>query len=29
LAQLRPWALMLVIANTDEYIDDMLAALRA
>ena len=29
LAQLRPWALMLVIANTDEYIDDMLVALRA
>ena len=29
LAQLRPWALMLVIANTDEYIDDMLTALRA
>jgi hypothetical protein len=29
LAQLRPWALMLVIANSDEYIDDMLVALRA
>jgi len=29
LAQLRPWALMLVIANNDEYIDDMLVALRA
>jgi hypothetical protein len=29
LAHLRPWALMLVIANTDEYIDDMLMALRA
>jgi hypothetical protein len=29
LSQLRPWALMLVIASTDEYIDDMLMALRA
>jgi hypothetical protein len=29
LAQLRPWALMLVIASADEYIDDMLVALRA
>jgi hypothetical protein len=29
LSQLRPWALMLVIANTDDYIDDMLTALRA
>jgi hypothetical protein len=29
LAQLRPWALMLVIANTDEYVHDMLTALRA
>jgi hypothetical protein len=29
LAQIRPWALMVVIANTDEYIDDMLVALRA
>jgi hypothetical protein len=29
LAQLRPWALMLVIANAEEYISDMLAALRA
>jgi hypothetical protein len=29
LAQLRPWALMLVIASADEYIEDMLAALRA
>jgi hypothetical protein len=29
LAQVRPWSLMVVIANTDEYIDDMLAALRA
>ena len=29
LAQLRPWSLMVVIANSDEYIDDMLTALRA
>jgi hypothetical protein len=29
LAQLRPWSLMVVIANSDEYIDDMMAALRA
>jgi hypothetical protein len=29
LAQLRPWALMLVIASADEYIEDMLMALRA
>jgi len=29
LAQLRPWALMLVIASSDEYIADMLSALRA
>ena len=29
LAQLRPWSLMLVIANTDDYIEDMLTALRA
>jgi hypothetical protein len=29
LAQLRPWALMLVIANNDDYVDDMLTALRA
>jgi hypothetical protein len=29
LAQLRPWALMVVIANADDYIEDMLAALRA
>ena len=29
LAQLRPWSLMLVIAATDDYIDDMLVALRA
>ena len=29
LSQLRPWALMLVIANADEYIADMLTALRA
>jgi hypothetical protein len=29
LAQLRPWSLMLVVANSDDYIDDMLTALRA
>jgi hypothetical protein len=29
LAQLRPWSLMTVIADSDEYIDDMLTALRA
>jgi hypothetical protein len=29
LAQLRPWALMLVIASSDDYIEDMLRALRA
>jgi hypothetical protein len=29
LAQLRPWALMLVVAGAEEYIADMLAALRA
>ncbi len=29
LAQLRPWALMLVIASAEEYIQDMLTALRA
>jgi hypothetical protein len=29
LAQLRPWALMLVIANNEDYVDDMLTALRA
>lgn len=29
LTQLRPWALMLVIANAEEYIADMLVALRA
>jgi hypothetical protein len=29
LSQLRPWALMLVIASADEYIEDMLLALRA
>jgi hypothetical protein len=29
LAQLRPWALMLVIASAEEYIEDMLTALRA
>jgi len=29
LAQLRPWSLMLVIASADDYIEDMLRALRA
>ena len=29
LAQVRPWSLMVVVANTDEYIADMLTALRA
>jgi hypothetical protein len=29
LAQLRPWSLMVVIANADDYIEDMLSALRA
>jgi hypothetical protein len=29
LAQLRPWALMLVIASDDDYVADMLRALRA
>ncbi len=29
LAQLRPWALMLVIASAEEYVADMLSALRA
>jgi hypothetical protein len=29
LSQLRPWSLMLVIASTDDYIEDMLTALRA
>jgi hypothetical protein len=29
LAQLRPWAVMLVIASAEEYIEDMLVALRA
>ena len=29
LAQLRPWSLMLVIASSDDYIADMLVALRA
>jgi hypothetical protein len=29
LAQLRPWSLMVVIANDDDYIEDMLTALRA
>jgi len=29
LAQLRPWSLMVVIATSDEYLDDMMTALRA
>jgi hypothetical protein len=29
LVQVRPWSLMLVIARTDDYISDMLSALRA
>jgi hypothetical protein len=29
LAQLRPWSLMLVIAEGEDYIEDMLRALRA
>jgi hypothetical protein len=29
LSQLRPWSLMVVIADVDSYIEDMLAALRA
>ena len=29
LSQLRPWSLMLVIANGEDYIEDMLIALRA
>jgi carbon-monoxide dehydrogenase medium subunit len=29
LAQLRPYAMMVVVANADDYIEDMLTALRA
>jgi hypothetical protein len=29
LSQLRPWSLMLVIASAEEYVADMLSALRA
>ena len=29
LGQLRPWSLMLVISSAEEYIEDMLTALRA
>lgn len=29
LAQIRPWSLMVVIASADDYIEDMLVALRA
>jgi hypothetical protein len=29
LSQLRPWSLMLVAADPDDYIDGMLTALRA
>jgi hypothetical protein len=28
LAQLRPWSLMVVMANSDEYVGDMMVALR-
>lgn len=28
LAQLRPWSLMVVIANSDDYVSDMMTALR-
>src|SRR5262245_20678335 len=28
LAQVRPWSLMVVIANSDEYVADMMTALR-
>jgi hypothetical protein len=28
LAQLRPWSLMVVLANTDDYVGDMMIALR-
>jgi hypothetical protein len=29
LAQVRPWSLMVVLADADDYIEDMLTALRA
>ena len=29
LSQLRPWSLMVVIASTEDYVADMLTALRA
>ncbi len=29
LAQLRPWSLMVVISRSDDYLDDMMTALRA
>jgi hypothetical protein len=29
LSQLRPWSLMLVVASAEEYVEDMLRALRA
>jgi hypothetical protein len=29
LAQVRPWSLMVVIGDSDDYIDDMMTALRA
>ncbi|HVL69747.1 MAG TPA: hypothetical protein VM364_20990 [Vicinamibacterales bacterium] len=29
LVQIRPWSLMVVIANSDEYVEDLLVALRA
>ena len=29
LAQVRPWSLMVVIAHSDDYVEDMMTALRA
>jgi len=29
LSDLRPWSLMLVIATREDYVEDMLTALRA
>ena len=29
LAQIRPWSLMVVVSKNDDYIDDMMSALRA
>jgi hypothetical protein len=28
LAQVRPWSLMVVVANEDDYVDDILKSLR-